>query len=120
MWTRCWKCKQEIKNPSESNYIKTRSGNFDLCTECYIAFIEHNKDLIQSERSRKHEIERSLYTAVSDWHDKLMDEGHKFITNFGRNKVPPVMQHKGSSYHDCDTCKEILSTRCCEKCEKYS
>lgn len=116
-WTICWKCDDKIEGQKNSNYIKTRNGNFDLCPLCYKSFIEHNIEFIQPERTKKEEIKRSFYQALSTWHDKLMEENQVSAPG-GHKKVPPVLIHKGSFIDECDACKQILDINFCLNCEK--
>lgn len=114
MWTTCWKCEKQIKSQADCNFIKSRNGNFDYCPSCYDEFINHNKEFIRPERSKREELKRSLRHALSNFHDEMF-QLKKAIYKTSKN-IATTLIHKQEEFYDCEVCKEILSMRCSEHC----
>ena len=120
-YTMCWKCENYIKSAAECNYLKTRDGNYSLCSACYEFFLRHNIEILRPERSKREELERSLHTAIEQLHNELTEQISSPIWRTGSGlkgaqALPTVLFHLKGWWGDCDVCKEILSMRCSEHC----
>ena len=115
-WTLCWKCNQQIKSKEDCNSLKTPNGNFNLCPACYEEFIKNNTQFLRPEITRLEEMNRSLYMAMSDFHEKMMEQDSHHIRESGTKKVPAVLIHNGYHVLECEACIEIKNARCSVKC----
>lgn len=117
-WTICWKCNLDIKTQVDCNYLKTRDGNLSFCPECYKQFLKHNIEFFRPDVSRQEEMERSLFQAMSDFHEKVMKKNDGKAPCSGNNNIPPVITHTGRWIRECDACIEIFNMRCSKQCPK--
>jgi hypothetical protein len=117
VYSYCWKCEKEIFTNKECNYFKSRDGNYSFCDECYKQFLNNNKEFIRPERSKREELKRSLYEALSNFHDYMIKErdGGPIHRSY-ETSAPTFLIHKNKFWRECDACIEILSIRCSEHC----
>jgi len=111
-WTICWKCNERIKDREDSNYVKTRNGNFDFCSTCYNQFIQNNNQFMQPERSKQEELENSYLWGIKLVHDHIMNE--RGVPYRVKHNVPPVLIHRGEDIYDCGACQEMIKFKCYE------
>lgn len=114
VWSFCWKCEGPIYSQADCNYLKSRDGNYNFCPTCYTDFLQASAQFIRPERSKREELKRSLNIAMSDFHDKMEEEGVPIRP--GHDNHPTFLIHEEGFWGDCDACREILSMRCSEQC----
>jgi len=106
-WTHCWKCEAEIKTQEDCNYLKTRHGDFSFCPTCYKAFLDSNTEFIMPEKIQEMELEFSLRSSVSDYHEKLMKNRGR-VERIGTKKLLTTLQHSGDYWGECPVCLKML------------
>jgi hypothetical protein len=106
IWTECWKCEGDIYSQADCFYVKCRDGNYSFCPPCYGQFLENNKDYFRPDINRKDELYRSFNMALSEFHDKMVEEG--IPIRRGMDNRTTFLIHKGEFWgRGCEACEEM-------------
>jgi hypothetical protein len=54
------------------------------------------------------ELDFALRTAVSDYHDLMIEQKGKKSKKFGSNGLLPNLQHSGDYWGECSVCEKML------------